>query len=123
MSNLSSSLSSSAPELSGSHSEKRASIASFGTLNCISSIALWNSLRETVPLWSSSQSLKRSMTRTDALASASRSCSATLLSESSSMSKRNLLFDCRAAKACLRARSSAACLRASSSAATASTAV
>eukprot|EP00964_Phaeocystis_antarctica_P155867 scaffold125246_cov69-Phaeocystis_antarctica.AAC.1 len=87
-SSFSSSLSSSTPEPSGSHSVKRSSISEAGTLNCSSAIALWNSSRDTLPLLSPSQSLNKSTTRTAAFDSASRSCSATVLPDASSMSAR-----------------------------------
>ena len=99
-SRLPSSLRSSEPEPSGSHSVKSASISALGTLKPRSAIALWNSLRVTSPSPSSSQSRKRSMTRTAALESASRSCSATLLPESSSTSKCSDWLSRRPAELC-----------------------
>eukprot|EP00964_Phaeocystis_antarctica_P141886 scaffold107015_cov30-Phaeocystis_antarctica.AAC.1 len=61
-------------------------MSSAGTLKPKRPIALWNSSLDTFPLPSVSQSLKRSTTRTADFDRASRSCSATLLSESSSTS-------------------------------------
>ena len=86
-SSFESSFSSRCPDPSGSHESNSRSTSSAGASNFISPHALWNSARLTLPLLSSSHSRNRSITRTDAFDSASRSCSATVFSEDSSMSR------------------------------------